>query len=97
MNASDKLSIACLQKGYPIAEFSWKYNLLNLQYVNMKASQNITFATNSTIYLDFDNIERRHNGTYACITEDETVMDTIEIVVQSKSLKNSFLKKVLFF
>jgi hypothetical protein len=82
-NISDNILIPCVVDGYPYPIVQWKFNLLGLQYVDIKNVTKIDFPSKSITYLNFTNVEKRYNGTYKCQTIDGSKSKTVDIIIQS--------------
>lgn len=80
--------IPCVVDGYPYPKLQWKFNLLGLQYVDIKNVTQVDFPSNSTSYLNLTSVEKRYNGTYRCQTIDGSKMKNVVLIVQSISNLN---------
>jgi hypothetical protein len=87
VNKMDNVSVACIVDGYPLPKTTWKYNLMNIQYVEIKNFTEVGFPTNRTVLLSLYNIDIHNNGTYICTSDDGKKFDRIEIIVQCKNQK----------
>ncbi len=96
VNKMDNVSVACIVDGYPLPRVSWKYNLLNVQYVEIKNFTEIGFPTNRTLLLMLYNIDVQNNGTYLCSSDDGKRFDRLEIIVQCELVNKLYSARISF-
>lgn len=86
-NQSDNILIECIGEGYPKKDIIWQFiNKNSTILLNQTVYFNDT-QTNNKLLLALDNIQKNSQGFYECSTQDQTIKQRIQIIVQSNQLK----------
>ena len=59
-------SIGCSAEGHPVPNIRWKFNGMDL--INYPSNES---SSSRNIWLNFERVKRKHNGTYSCFLNDE--------------------------